>query len=59
MRKIILKATAIIMVIVCMFFGSALDSHSWIPYIGFIVSGGWLAMFGYANKIFDWQVHAE
>ena len=59
MRKMILKTTAAIMGIVFITSGCMLDSHSCLPYIGCIVSGAWLTLFAYANKMFYWQEDAK
>ena len=55
MRKIILKTTAAIMGMLFITSACAWDSASWIPHIVSIISGAWLVLFAYANKMFYWQ----
>lgn len=49
-KNTILKTVAVVMALLFIISGSALDNHSWVQYI---VCGGslaWLALFVYANK---------
>lgn len=53
MKNIILKIVGYINFIICMTAACAIDSDSWIPFIVMCITGGYLALFAYANDWFE------
>lgn len=53
MKNIILKTTAYIMGILWILSACMLDSASWLPFWVCCGSGAWLALFAYANGMFE------
>ena len=49
-KNAVLKTVAIVMALLFIISGCALDNHSWVQYIVCGVSLAWLALFVYANK---------
>ena len=52
-RNIILKTVAYIMGFLFLYSICAMDSETYFFYIMSIVTGTWLALFGYANGVFE------
>lgn len=52
-KNIILKIITYIMTVLFILSLIALDSESIIPFITLVLSGGWLALVGYANGYID------
>lgn len=51
-KNTFLKTMAVLMALLFIISGSALDNHSWIQYILCAVSLAWLLVFVFANKEF-------
>lgn len=53
LKNSILKTIAYIDGLVFLYFACCLDAYSWIPFIICCITGGYMALFIYANDFFD------
>lgn len=52
-KNFILKTVAWINFLVFLYFACWIDADSWIPFIICCITGAYLALFAYANDMFD------
>lgn len=56
MKNLILKTVTWINVVLFLLFACCIDSEgTYVPAIGCLITGAWLALFAYANRDYDFE----